>query len=961
MKKLVSWLLAASLLCSGAVAGAVPQAAQTADSPPAAQEQTNGVPLYSAYLEAHAGAARPSSVFTVEAAAAEYPEGGTPRVETLDGEKALITGETDTAAWHFTAPETGLYDVQFRYYPVGGKGSTIERSLYLDGQLPFAEARTILFNRLWDNKGEEKLYSASGNEFRRQQEECPAWTDTGLASSVGYNDARMQLYLTAGEHTLTLKAEGEPLALASITFGPAPQVKTYAERLAEWEAAGYAAVDAAVQPLIVEGEDASRKSSGTLYAVEDRTSPINQPFDEAKILLNTIGGNNWKYKHQWIEWTVKVTEPGLYRLSMRCKQDYVSGGTAFRTLTVDGELPFAEAADLPVAYSLKWNMMTMGGDEPYLLYLPAGEHTLRLTVSIDPAMSGVLEAVNESIQSLNALYRRVRMITGAFPDTHRDYNLEGSIPDLFAVIRDNIDRLNQANDALIAISGNKGEQSMYIDMVVVQLEGFLHNPDSITDRISTLSDNLNSLASWISSASQVPLLIDYLYLSSPAAPLPEAEAGFFAGVWSDVKAFFLSFITDYYSIEGYADTADAAGSVTLWLDSGRDQATAIKTLADNYFTPEYNIALNVRLVAGDVLLRAVASGTGPDVAVFQGQAKPVEYGLRGALYDLNQFDDIDEVAARFAPSAMTSQSFGGKLYGLPEQQTFLMMFTRTDVLGELGLNTPNTWDDLYAMIPILQENGLNIGLPSPTGVQSGSLSTDLNTLYAALLLQSGGAVYTPDGSRSALGSLEGVDAFIRWTEFYTKYNAPKSYSPINRFRTGETPVLFSAYTFYNTLVVAAPEIQGMWAVSPVPGTMRADGTVDRTVSCTVTSAVLFRNAKDVDASWEFMKWWTSADGQTAYAGEIEALQGESARWATANLEAMQQIPWKTSMSVPLQAQWEWVVGIEEVPGSYYVGRTVDNAIKSVINSGKSPRDTLLDAVDAINEEMINKRNEFGLE
>ncbi len=40
------------------------------------------------------------------------------------------------------------------------------------------------------------------------------------------------------------------------------------------------------------------------------------------------------------------------------------------------------------------------------------------------------------------------------------------------------------------------------------LEGFLHNTDSITDRISTLSDNLNSLASWISSASQVPLLID---------------------------------------------------------------------------------------------------------------------------------------------------------------------------------------------------------------------------------------------------------------------------------------------------------------------------------------------------------------------------------------------------------------------------------------------------------------------
>lgn len=102
-------------------------------------------------------------------------------------------------------------------------------------------------------------------------------------------------------------------------------------------------------------------------------------------------------------------------------------------------------------------------------------------------------------------------------------------------------------------------------------------------------------------------------------------------------------------------------------------------------------------------------------------------------------------------------------------------------------------------------------------------------------------------------------------------------------------------------------------------------------------------------------------GRRPTQGRLKRCRANRARWATANLEAMQQIPWKTSMSVPLQAQWEWVVGIEEVPGSYYVGRTVDNAIKSVINSGKSPRDTLLDAVDAINEEMINKRNEFGLE
>ena len=969
MKRLLSWFLAAFLLLGGVLqAGALPAEGTAAEG----SGETSGAPdsggssdapLFSAYLAEHADAARPAGPVEVDVLHPSSHEGGeAPRVETVDGVQALVTDEEGRVTWTFTVDQTGLYDVTASYYPLPGKGSTIERTLYLDGGLPYHEARTLVFNRIWRNQEEEKLYGASGNEFRRTQTEEPAWREIPFISSVGYGAQRLQLYLTAGEHTLTLEATGEPLALSALIFRQLPEAGSYADYLAAGQAAGGKIIAADTAPLVIQGEDADRKSTSTLYAVEDRTSSATQPFDEARILLNTIGGNGWKYKHQWIEWDVKVTEAGFYRLAFRCKQDFVSGGTAFRTLTVDGEVPFQEAENLEVSYSLQWQMFTLGGeDEPYLLYLPAGDHTIRLTASLDDRMSRVLEDVSESVQELSALYRQVRMITGSFPDKYRDYNLIGNIPELYDIIEKNIARLQAANEILIALSGKKGEQSMYIDMVTVQLEAFLKDPDSIPERISTLSDNLNSLASWMSSASQVPLLIDYLTLDSPDSPLPQAEAGFFQEMWSAVKAFFLSFVTDYYSIEGYAESNQVKGSVTLWLDSGRDQATAIKTLADNYFTPESNITLNVRLVTGNVLMRAVASGTGPDVAVFQGQAKPVEYGMRGALYDLNQFEDIDEVTARFAESAMVSQSFGGKLYGLPEQQSFLMMFVRDDVLADLGLSAPQTWEDLYAMIPILQENGLNVGFPSPTGVQSGSVSTDLNTMYAALLLQNGGQVYTGDGSRSALGSLEAVDAFIQWSELYTKYNATKTYSPINRFRTGEAPILLTSYTFYNTLVVAAPEIDGLWSMLPVPGTPREDGGIDRTVSCTVTSVLLFKNAKDVDASWEFMKWWTSREGQSVYASEIEALQGESARWPTANLEAMADIPWKTSISAQLNEQWKWVVGIEEVPGSYYVGRTVDNAIKSVINSGKSPRDTILDAVDAINDEIAKKRKEFGLE
>ncbi|MBQ8684100.1 MAG: extracellular solute-binding protein [Clostridia bacterium] len=963
MKKTIVWMLALCLLCGNAAYAATTEATEpnTQTQLPETEQSVSSLPLMSAYLAQHAQAARPEQAITVDVLAPTTYEGDAPVVQTTDGREALITAADGSVTWSFTVPETGLYTVTASYYPLEGKGNTIERALYLDGALPYSEARAVVFNRVWVNDGKDKLYSASGNEFRRPQTEAPAWQTAPLISGAGYGDDALQLYLTAGEHTLTLADASEPLALSALTFCQLKQTSGYAEVLAGWKAEGAKEVEADVKPIILQGEDADRKSSSVLYAVEDRTSCITQPFDEAKILLNTIGGNGWAAKHQWLEWDVTVPETGLYRFDLRCKQDFVSGGTAFRTLTVDGEIPFAEAENMAVSFDLQWQVTTLGGaEEPCLLYLTEGTHTLRMTVSQNDEMSAVLEDVSAAIQELNALCRKIRTITGSFPDTYRDYNLEGNIPDMYDTIRTNIQRLEAAEARMVGLSGEKGEQSVYIDTVLVSLNAFLDDPDSIPERISTLSDNLNSLASWMASASQVPLLIDYVSLSSAASALPKAKAGFFENLSSTIRAFFISFVSDYYSIEGVTDASQVTRNVTLWMASGRDQAMVIKTLADGSFTPNTGIGLEVRLVADDVLMRAVASGAGPDVAVFQGQARPVEYGLRGALKNLNEFPDVKEITARFAESAMVSQSFGDALYGLPEQQHFMMMFYRTDVLEELGLKAPNTWDELYDMIPILQENGLDVGFPSPTGVQSGSISTDLNAMFSAYLLQSGGQVYTENGY-SALGSLEAVDAFIRWSELYTKYNAAKTYSPINRFRTGESPVLMTSYTFYNTLVVAAPEIDGLWSMMPLPGTVKADGTVDRTAASTITSVLQFKNAKDEDAAWEFLKWWTSTEAQIGYAEEIEAIQGESARWPTANLEAMKQISWKRSIAGQISEQWKWVVGIPEVPGSYYVGRTVDNAIKSVINSGASPRDTILDAVDSINEEIRKKRQEFGLE
>ena len=76
---------------------------------------------------------------------------------------------------------------------------------------------------------------------------------------------------------------------------------------------------------------------------------------------------------------------------------------------------------------------------------------------------------------------------------------------------------------------------------------------------------------------------------------------------------------------------------------------------------------------------------------------------------------------------------------------------------------------------------------------------------------------------------------------------------------------------------------------------------------------------------------------------------------------MKNLPWSTEISAALSEQWNYIRGVPEVAGGYYVGRNIDNAIKQVINEGQNPRETVLDYVNQINEEITYKRRELGLE
>ena len=113
-------------------------------------------------------------------------------------------------------------------------------------------------------------------------------------------------------------------------------------------------------------------------------------------------------------------------------------------------------------------------------------------------------------------------------------------------------------------------------------------------------------------------------------------------------------------------------------------------------------------------------------------------------------------------------------------------------------------------------------------------------------------------------------------------------------------------------------------------------------------------------AWEFLKWWTSAQTQTAYAREMEAVLGTSGRYLVANLDSYAAAVWPDSMQTAIEAVLDDLHGIPQVPGGYITGRYIYNAFITVVTEYENAADTLFEANELIKKEITKKRIEFGL-
>lgn len=927
---------------------------------------------YTGYLNEHADAR--DMTCEAEINLFDYTSTGTVEVYTnYEGtDKALFTDTDSSVSFHVQIPQTGYYNLYMEYLIPESRGVAAERGVRINGEFPFEDAQNITFTRIWTDGGEVKTDN-QGNQIRPTQIEVYDWQSSCFEDDMGYITEPYRFYLEKGDNEITLEAENEPMIIRKFMVAPVSVIQSYEEYAAKYpDISDQAAAAGYIQTI--QGEDSTLRSESSLYAKYDRSSPTTYPNSITNTVLNYVGGDTWRSSGQWIEWEFEVPEDGYYNIMIKGRQNYSRGSVSSRTVYIDGEIPFSEMKEISYAYSNDWECKDLADDNgvPYNFYLTKGIHTIRLEATLG-GVGPILEELEDSTYRANQIYRKILVYTGANPDRYRDYYIEANYPEVMEAMELESKRLFKIVDDTVSYSGQKADNIAAAQTVAQQMERFCEKPNKITLEFTTFKDNITALGTASLNMSETKLDIDYLVVSGTRVTPKKDKANIFTKLWHETKSFFASFFIDYNSVGDVYDESGDDEVVKVWILTGRDQGTILKSMVDDTFTPESGVKVNVEIVDPTALLNAVLAGRGPNVVLSVGADQPVNYALRGAAEDITQFDDWEEVLSHYTPSSYEQYGLDGHIYAIPETQTFNVMFYRTDVLEEMGLEVPDTWQELIEMLPTIQGNNLSVGIPTAAGSSSTTTAStavasnvpDLS-LYFTLLYQYGGDMYNEMGTKTTVDDEAGIQAFDDYVRYFNDYGLPTIYDFVSRFRSGEMPIGISAYSTYNTLMVSAPEIRGLWDFTLIPGTeyTNPDGTtyIDRSdfITGSATMMIATEDESLKQKSWEFMKWWAKPDTQVRFGREIEALLGSSARYATANKDAFEQLSWSADDIKVLSEQWDQTVGIREVPGGYYTGRHITNAIRKVINDKDDSRETIIDYSIKINEEIEKKRNEFGL-
>ncbi|MBQ7125292.1 MAG: hypothetical protein IJO00_02905 [Clostridia bacterium] len=493
---------------------------------------------YKEYLERHPAEKAENSI-VIDATQYDQ-ENTTAAVEVLENyegeKKVLYMPSSGITSWKIDVPSDAYYAIRITYFPLtehNGKEvttyTTIERTLYIDGRIPFSEAAYFYFPRNWEYEecelDENGNYifptDASGNDVRPIRYEKPVWQTYYLRDWLGYTMQPFQFYFSEGSHTISFEASREPIVISNIELYRYEEEPTYEEFLAQKKAEGVEIIKELGENIIkIQAECPYLVSNACLYPINDRTSSLTEPQDPQKIKFNIVNSTT---VNQWMQYKVTVPKEGLYTIAIRFRQNDLIGMFTSRRILINGELQFKEASTCRFKYNSGWqSAVANDGTQNFTFYLEEGENTVTFETVLGD-MTDYVYRVEQLIDSLNIAYKQMLQLTGPTPDSYRDYGFNRLVPGAVQRIRDAAVELYDIADELEEITGELGDQVATLNTIAILFESMGEDEYEIAPNFVTFKNYIIALSNWLYASLNQPLKMDYFTIQGTDDDLPKAK------------------------------------------------------------------------------------------------------------------------------------------------------------------------------------------------------------------------------------------------------------------------------------------------------------------------------------------------------------------------------------------------------------------------------------------------------
>lgn len=385
------------------------------------------------------------------------------------------------------------------------------------------------------------------------------------------------------------------------------------------------------------------------------------------------------------------------------------------------------------------------------------------------------------------------------------------------------------------------------------------------------------------------------------------------------------------------------GSIEVWImQPGSDELEGLlQGFADDFMSENEGAEVSLQFVpwanAHDQFVTAIGGGQVPDLAEM-GTTWTPEFASLGGLSALD-----DEVGSGYIESLVQSGTYEGQSYGLPWYGGARSLIYRSDVLDELGIAVPESWDELVQAGQRITQEREDI---FPLGVIG-----DYNHMFLPMVWQAGGEIAEQNGDAwvSRMDSPEAIEAFGVYGEMFRELDfSPdgalnwNSADLRDAFTNGDFAMMVGGGWDLAAILDGASEMEGNVQAALLP---EGPGG-NRDTFAGGSHLVVFEESENKELATAFANFLLADERVSEFAGELGFLPGtESGIEASEQANDELYLPFtdqllQHSRTYPPVPEW----------GGFEGEAIFVNAIQNIMRGEAEVEDAMTEVANTMNEE-----------